>query len=340
MPFTPARAPRGDDLAPLFLGTSAAARRVREEIVRAARTDATILIQGESGVGKELVAREIHLRSPRSRGPFVALNCAAIPDTLLESEIFGHEAGAFTDARIAHRGALERAHGGTLFLDEVGDLSPQAQPKLLRALEAGESMRVGGERSRPLDVRFVSATNHPLRAMARDGRFRLDLYYRLRVIELRVPPLRDRLDDIVVLAEHFARLALTASGRPFEGLTEEAIPLLMSHRWPGNVRELRSVIERAIAIDPSARLTVDESCLDLETDPRITLRGLLAAEWKTARVRFEAAYAAQLIAKHGGDVQKAARAAGLVPRSLYKMLRRLGLRPGPEPPEGGSGEEG
>jgi DNA-binding NtrC family response regulator len=322
----------------LFLGTSAAACRVREEIARAARTDATILIQGESGVGKELVAREIHLRSARSRGPFVALNCAAIPDTLLESEIFGHEAGAFTDARIAHRGALERAHGGTLFLDEVGDLSPQAQPKLLRALEGGESLRVGGERARPLDVRFVSATNHPLKHMAKEGRFRLDLYYRLKVIEVRVPPLRDRLDDIVSLAEHFARLAMTSSGRAFEGLAPESIPLLMSHRWPGNVRELRSVIERAIAIDPSPRLTVDDACLDLDTDPRITLRGLFKKGWKEARVEFEAEYAKQLVDKHGGDVQKAARAAGLVPRSLYKMLRRLGLRPGPEPE--GSGEEG
>ncbi|HJQ97057.1 MAG TPA: sigma-54 dependent transcriptional regulator [Candidatus Polarisedimenticolaceae bacterium] len=340
MPTTEARASRDDAIPPLFLGASAAARRVRDEIARAARTEATILIQGESGVGKELVAREIHLRSRRSRGPFVALNCAAIPDTLLESEIFGHEAGAYTDARLAHRGALEQAHGGTLFLDEVGDLSPQAQPKLLRALEAGESVRVGGERARPLDVRFVSATNHPLRAMAKDGRFRLDLYYRLRVIEVRVPPLRDRLDDIVSLAEHFARLAMTASGRGFDGLTPESIPMLLAHRWPGNVRELRSVIERAIALDPSPRLTVDDSCLDLETDPRITLRGLFSKEWKLARSRFEAAYAAHLIEKHGGDVRKAAQAAGLVPRSLYKMLRRLGLRPGPEPPEGGSGEEG
>jgi len=340
MPSTGTRSDGEPEFPPLFLGTSAAARKVREEIARAARTDATVLILGESGVGKEIVAREIHLRSERRRGPFVALNCAAIPDTLLESEIFGHEAGAFTDARVAHRGALERAHGGTLFLDEVGDLSPSAQPKLLRALEGGESLRVGGERARPLDVRFVSATNHPLRAMARDGRFRLDLFYRLRVIELRVPPLRDRLDDILVLAEHFARHAMSASGRTFRGLAPSSVPLLMTHGWPGNVRELRSVIERAIALDPAPLLEIGDDCLDMETDPRITLRGLFKEEWKTARARFEAAYAAQLIGKHEGDVKKAARAAGLVPRSLYKMLRRLGLRPGPEPPEGGSGEEG
>jgi DNA-binding NtrC family response regulator len=228
---------------------------------------------------------------------------------------------------------LERAHGGTLFLDEVGDLSPQAQPKLLRALEAGESLRVGGERARPLDVRFVSATNHPIRHMTKEGRFRLDLYYRLRVIEVRVPPLRDRLDDIVALAEHFARLAMTASGRSFEGLAPESIPLLMSHRWPGNVRELRSVVERAIAIDPSPRLTVDDACLDLETDPRITLRGLFKKEWKAARIDFEAAYAAQLIGKHGGRRSKGGPGRRPGARSLYKMLRRLGLRPGRSRPK-------
>lgn len=189
----------------LFLGDSEAARRVRHLICSAAATRAPVLITGESGVGKELVAREIHLRSNRARGPFVAINCAAIPDSLLESEIFGHEVGAFTDAKARHRGALERAHGGVMLLDEIGDLSPSAQPKLLRALEAGELLRVGGEKPTPLDVRFLAATNHSLHDLCKQGRFRIDLYYRVSIIRIDVPPLRDRVDDILVLAEHFAR---------------------------------------------------------------------------------------------------------------------------------------
>ena len=322
-----------------FLGVSPTARSVRDQIRAAAATTATVLIVGESGVGKELVAREIHLKSPRRREAFVALNCAAIPDPLLESEIFGHEVGAFTDAKTLHRGALERAHGGTLFLDEIGDLSRSAQPKLLRALEAGETIRVGGERATALDVRFVAATNHPLRAMCREGLFRLDLYYRLCIIEIRVPPLRKRLDDIVVLAEHFARLEMNAAGLAFECIAPCSLPLLLAHPWRGNVRELRAVVARAIATHPSPRLEIRASVLDLETDPRISLRGLFNEDWKSARERFEAAYAAQLLDRHDHDIKKAAQAAGLVPRSLYKMLRRLGLRPGPPCEEGGDEKE-
>jgi DNA-binding NtrC family response regulator len=320
-----------------FLGVSSAAQRVREQIRAAAATRATVLITGESGVGKELVAREVHLRSTRGRGTFVALNCAAIPDNLLESELFGHEAGAFTDANTVHRGALERAHKGTIFLDEIGDLSVPAQPKLLRALEAGEAMRVGGERPTALDVRFIAATNHPLKAMCKEGRFRLDLYYRLCVIEIRVPPLRDRIDDIVLLAEHFARQGMQAAGQEFECIRPCSLPLLMSYPWRGNVRELRSVIERAIAAHPSPRLEIRAQELDLESDPKVSLAGLFKDDWKTARDRFEAAYAAHLLDRNEHDVKKAAHAAGLVPRSLYKMLRRLGLRPGP--PCGGAEEK-
>jgi DNA-binding NtrC family response regulator len=297
-----------------------------------------VLITGESGVGKELVAREIHHASPRSCGPFVALNCAAIPDSLLESEIFGHEAGAFTDAKTLHRGALERAHRGTLFLDEIGDLSPSAQPKLLRALEAGETDRVGGEHPTPIDVRFIAATNHPLRRLCKEGRFRADLYYRLCVIEVHVPPLRDRIDDIPLLAVHFARIESKAAGFEFDCIAPCSLPLLMAHPWPGNVRELRSAVDRAIAAHPAPRLEVRASDLDLESDPRISLRGLFNEDWRTARDRFEAAYAAALLARHDHDVKKAAQAAGLVPRSIYKMLRRLGLRPGP--PCGERGDDG
>jgi len=313
----------------MFLGDSAAAQNVRALICSAAATRAPVLITGESGVGKELVAREIHLRSDRTRGPFVAINCAAIPDSLLESEIFGHEVGAFTDAKTLHRGALERAHGGSMLLDEIGDLSPSAQPKLLRALEAGETLRVGGEKPTPLDVRFMAATNHSLPAMCKEGRFRADLYYRLCIIRIYVPPLRDRIDDILLLAEHFARLELNAVGLEFKCISPCSVPLLLAHPWRGNVRELRSAVERAIAADPAPRLEIRSSALDFESDPRLSLQGLFKDEWKSARDRFEAAYAAHLLDRHDHDIRKAAQAAGLVPRSIYKMLRRLGLRPGP-----------
>ena len=318
---------RFENPAVFFLGVSAGAARIREEIALAARGDTTVLITGESGVGKELVARGIHRLSTRGSRPFVALNCAAIPDTLVESELFGHEPGAFTDARLAHRGALEQASGGCLFLDEVGDLSPAAQPKLLRALESGEVRRVGGECALPFDVRFLAATNHPLRKMCRDGRFRADLYYRLRVIELRVPPLRDRPEDIPILAEHFARCHAERTGRPFRGLGGGSVSRLLAHSWPGNVRELRSVVERAGALAGAAPLEVRPGDLSVDTtDPRLPLAGLLDQDWKTARARFETTYAAQLLDRHRGDVKAAARAAGLVPRSFYKMVRRLGLR--------------
>jgi DNA-binding NtrC family response regulator len=312
----------------LFLGDSEAAQHVRALICSAAATRAPVLISGETGVGKDLVAREIHLRSNRSNGPFVAINCAAIPDSLLESEIFGHEAGAFTDAKHLHRGALERAHDGSMFLDEIGDLSPSAQPKLLRALEAEEFLRVGAEVPTRLSVRFLAASNHSLQAMCKEGRFRIDLYYRLCIIRIHVPPLRDRVADIPLLAQHFARQEMNAAGLEFECIAPCSMPLLLAHPWRGNVRELRSAIERAIAADPAPRLEIRASALDVESEPHISLQGLFKDEWKTARDRFEAAYAAHLLARHDHDVRKAARAAGLVPRSIYKMLRRLGLNPG------------
>jgi transcriptional regulator with PAS, ATPase and Fis domain len=311
----------------VFLGVSAAAERVREQIRAAASTKATVLITGESGVGKELVAREIHLRS--ARGAFVALNCSAIPDSLLESELFGHEAGAFTDAKTLHHGALERASKGTLFLDEIGDLSPSAQPKLLRALESNEIFRLSAEQPTALDVRFIAATNHPLRAMCKEGRFRRDLYYRLAVIEICVPPLRHRIDDIAPLADHFARLEMKAAGLDFERIAERSLPILLAHPWRGNVRELRATIERAIAKHPSRKLEIFPDDIDLESDPNISLQNLLMDDWKTARDKFEAVFAAQLLSRNDHDVKKAAQAAGLVPRSLWKMLRRIRLRPGP-----------
>jgi len=314
-----------------FLGESNATLNVRRLIARAAKVDSTVLITGESGVGKEPVAREIHARSTRHNRPFVPLNCAAIPETLIEAELFGHEPGAFTDGRELHRGAFELADTGTLFLDEVGDLSLSAQPKLLRVLESREVVRVGGERSRPVDIRIVAATNHNLKTMCREGHFRPDLYFRLRVIGIQVPPLRERLDDVPVLTQHFVNALAPKIGRRPLQVDPSSIEYLKSYHWPGNARELKAVVERALAMSSSDVL--DASCFDLDpvSIPGFQLGKLMDRDWKSAREGFEAAYAKQLLRRHGGNVQKAARSAGLASGSLYKMLRRLGLRPGDEP---------
>ena len=315
-----------------FQGKSEAAFNVRKRITRAARVDSTVLITGESGVGKELVAREICDLSRRRNNPFVPINCAAISEQLIESELFGHKAGAFTDARDARRGAFEMADTGTLFLDEVGDLSLVAQPKLLRAIETNEFVRVGGEKMRKVDLRIIAATNHDLRAMCRDGRFREDLYFRLCVLEIHVPPLRERIEDIPELAEYFAHRIAKSSRRPYSEISGQAIEQLQNYNWPGNVRELRALIERALAM--SSGMILDESCFSLDplSGPGFNLRRLLRQGWRDARQEFETAYARDLLRRHDGNVQKAAHAAGLAPRSLYKMLQRLGLRRGSDDP--------
>jgi DNA-binding NtrC family response regulator len=316
------------EITSLFLGASAAAQRVRKLIRRAARVDSTVLITGESGVGKELVAREIHLRSARASQPFLPLNCAAIPDTLVEAEIFGHEAGAFTGARARHRGAFELSHGGTLFLDEIGDLSSSAQPKLLRVLETGELVRVGGERPQQVDLRVIAATNHQLKQMVRDDLFRADLYYRLCVFEVRVPPLKERLSDIPMLAEHFAGTLAKKTGREHTRISSRALEILSEQPWPGNVRQLKHVVESAMAMNSG--FVLDSDCFELQSLPgTASLGGLLERDWRAAREGFEAAYVKRLLARYGGNVAKAAQAAGLARRSFYKILKRLGLQPGP-----------
>jgi DNA-binding NtrC family response regulator len=311
-----------------FVGDSDAAARVRSTIERVARVDATVLILGESGVGKGLAAREIHARSDRSGGPFVPVNCAAIPDTLIESELFGYEAGAFTDARGARRGAFEMADGGTLFLDEVGDLSLIAQPKILRAMETRVIQRVGGEAETPVDIRILAATNQDLQRKVRDGSFREELYYRLRILEVRVPPLRERLEDVPILAARFTEQIAQTSGRPFAGISETAMRALRGYTWPGNVRELRSTLERAMAMTSGGVLGPDDISLEGPTSDRFTGRDeLLDQEFFAAREQFERTYVVRLLARHGGSVSRAARAAGLATRSLYKILHRLGLMP-------------
>jgi DNA-binding NtrC family response regulator len=244
-------APEPDDEgdgAPTLIGDGAAMAEVFDTVARVAASDSTVLLTGESGTGKEVVARALHWASGRRAGPFVAVNCAAIPEHLLESELFGHEKGAFTGAVARRVGRFERAHGGTLFLDEIGDMSLVLQAKVLRALEERTVERVGGERSLPVDVRVVAATNRDLAAAIADGSFREDLYFRLAVVELALPPLRERGADVRRLALHFAGHFALRHGRPVHAITEKALARLESAPWPGNVRELRNVLDRAVLL--------------------------------------------------------------------------------------------
>ena len=236
---------RGDDS---IVGSSAGMMQVFKSIARAADSDATVLVLGESGTGKEMVARVLHARSRRSRGPFVAINCAAIPENLLESELFGHEKGAFTGAIGRRIGRFERANVGTLFLDEIGDMSLALQSKILRAIQEREVERVGGGSPVPIDVRIVAATNRDLGAAVRDGRFREDLFYRLAVVTLQLPALRERGTDLEQLALHFVAGYAREHGRPVRAVAEEVFGALHSHPWPGNVRQLRNAMERAVVM--------------------------------------------------------------------------------------------
>lgn len=246
----------------LLVGESQPLRKVKDVIARAAPTNATILVRGESGVGKELVAQLVHEMSPRKDGPFLCVNCAALSPTLLESELFGHEKGAFTGAIERKIGRFEAAHGGTLMLDEVGEMTPEIQTKFLRVLETRTIERIGSHKPIPVDVRIVSATNRDLEEAVQDGLFRSDLYFRLKVIQLQVPPLRDRSDDIPVLARHFLKRFSREIGRRLEGFTKEALEAMTAYAWPGNVRELKNVIERAVVLCGGAWITVDDLALD------------------------------------------------------------------------------
>jgi DNA-binding NtrC family response regulator len=233
---------------PVLVGTGPEMAEIFHLLARVASSPATVLVTGESGTGKELIAQAIHWASDRVDGPFVAVNCAAIPEPLLESELFGHERGAFTGAVARRRGRFERANGGTLFLDEIGDMSLVLQAKILRILEERVLERVGGEETMPLDVRIVAATHQDLEQGIAAGDFREDLYYRLAVVELHVPPLRERGDDIRELALYYVAHFADRYGRPMEGITEEAIQRLQAYHWPGNVRELRNVLDRAVLL--------------------------------------------------------------------------------------------
>ncbi|HSJ13551.1 MAG TPA: sigma-54 dependent transcriptional regulator [Longimicrobiales bacterium] len=315
-----------------LIGSAPSMREVYRLIARVGPADVTVLITGESGTGKELVARALHQESARRHGPFVAINCAALPAELVESQLFGHVRGAFTGAERDHAGVFEAAAGGTLFLDEVGELAEAAQAKLLRVLEERHVTRVGATATTPIDVRLVTATNRALGPEAGEARLRSDLRYRLAVVQLVLPPLRERREDIVPLALHFISHFAERHGLPARPLGESARRALLAHDWPGNVRELRNVVERAVVLaDGEAIEVADLPAPLLGAGAPLRPADAVLAELSFAEARdralagFERSFLAAALERHGGNVSATARALGLHRQSLQKMLRRLGL---------------
>ncbi len=305
------------------IGTSAAFQRMMVLIEQVASSSATVLIQGESGTGKELAARAIHERSPRRTRPFVAVNCAALPETLLESELFGYERGAFTGATGRKEGRFELADGGTLFLDEVADLSPVTQPKILRVLQEGEFERVGGTKTIRVDVRIVSATNQDLGRLVREKRFREDLYYRLNVITVPVPPLRQRQEDIPMLAHHFLRVYAAKNNRRLEGFSEDALRRLEAYAWPGNVRELENAVERAVVLARESVIEVaDLPGSVVGTAPRV--EGLVSIPVGTPLAEVEQRLLEETLRHTKGNKTLAAKLLGIDPKTVFRKLKQGG----------------
>ncbi len=311
----------------LLLGDSQALREVKRLVERVAPTPATVLILGESGTGKELVARSVHLKSPRSELPFIKINCAAIPENLLESELFGHEKGAFTGAATRKPGRFELADGGTLFLDEIGEMPLSAQPKLLRALQEGCFYRVGGTRTVNVDVRLIAASNRDLKHAVEEGHFREDLFYRLHVVPIHIAPLRDRRQDIAVLAQRFVEHSVRRLERPIEGISPEALDALAAHAWPGNIRELENVIERAVLLSDGPRLNVRDLPADLLSSrpagPSARVPAPLRERVRSETRRIEREAILEALDATGGNVTRAARRLGLSRRGLQLKMKEL-----------------
>ncbi len=302
-----------------IVGTSAVMRRTLDLVGQIAPSTATVLIQGESGTGKELIAHAIHQGSPRRERAFIRVNCAALPETLLESELFGYERGAFTGAVARKEGRFELADGGTLFMDEIGDLSPATQAKLLRVLQEGEFERLGGTRTLRADVRLVAATNSDLPALVRERRFREDLYYRLNVITIRVPPLRERVEDIPLLAHHFLRRYAEKNAKTISGFTDEALDLLQAHAWPGNVRELENVIERAVVLTHKSLISpadLPETLVPSEQASR-----QLVISIGTPLEEVEDRLIEETLRHTKGDKTLAARLLGIATRTIYRRMK-------------------
>ncbi|HEX6940462.1 MAG TPA: sigma-54 dependent transcriptional regulator [Longimicrobiales bacterium] len=329
---TPEPQPEPDVLSAI-VGESLVLASLKEQIRRVARSPvSTVLIRGESGTGKELFARAIHELSARAGRRLVSVNCAALTETLLLNELFGHERGAYTDARETKQGLFETAHGGTLFLDEIGEMTPRSQAALLRAVEQRTITRVGGTREIPVDVRVVAATNRPLQHRVAEGQFRADLYYRLSVIEILIPPLRERGDDVLRLADHFSAAMAARYGGPPRPLAPETAALFRRYPWPGNVRELRNVIERAYVIGAGPVITPD----DVPEEIRLG-RGPVDA-WplacpgtpfrdakRRAIARFEESYLREALRRAGGNITRAAEDAGMLRQAFQRLLKHHGI---------------
>jgi two-component system, NtrC family, nitrogen regulation response regulator GlnG len=322
-----------------LIGRSPAMVEVFKEIGRVARTEMTVTLMGESGTGKELVARAVHANSPRARGPFITVNMAAIPRDLMESELYGHERGAFTGAAERRPGKFELASGGTLFLDEIGEMPVELQAKLLRVLQEREIDRVGGSRPLPVDVRIVAATNADLGRSVEEGRFRRDLFYRLAVVPIRLPPLRERDHDVILLARHFAaKYGEQLRGRPLT-LARDAEPLLLAHSWPGNVRELQNVIQRVLLSLPGSRITARDLAplLPAGAAREKGLTGFVdgfldgpepdGGRYQAALAAVEAPLISSAMARTHGNQLKAAELLGMNRNTLRERMRALGLKP-------------
>jgi two-component system response regulator HydG len=331
-----------------LIGVSPAFRAMMTLVDQVANSSATVLIHGESGTGKELVARAIHDRSPRRAGPFVAVNCAALPETLLESELFGYEKGAFTGAGVRKEGRFELADGGTLFLDEVADLSPVTQPKILRVLQEGEFERLGGTRTIKVDVRIVTASNQDLAALVKEKRFREDLFYRLNVIAVTAPPLREKREDVAVLAQHFLRVYAAKNNRVLVGFSDDALRCLEAYAWPGNVRELENVVERAVVLARATTVEVGD-LPDKITENAIVLErpapgegaagdgggeGMLRLRVGTPLAEVEQRMLEETLRMTRGNKTLTAKLLGIDPKTVFRKLKAA------EDEEAASGEPG
>ncbi len=309
-----------------LIGDSVAMQELYGQLARLADTDSSVLISGESGTGKELVARCIHRRSRRSDGPFVAINCAALPETLLESELFGHAKGAFTDARSERKGLFLQAAGGTLLLDEVGELPMTMQAKLLRALEERRVRPVGSDREVDFDVRVLSATNRDLESAVEEKRFRADLFYRINVIQLELPPLRARGTDVLLLSQHFLQKFAAQSDKAVKGIAEPAAERLLSYNWPGNIRELRNVIERAVALTQFEKITVADLPQKIREHQgsQFVISGQDPLDFVPLD-DVQRQYILHVMEATGGNRTQAARILGLDRKTLYRKLKQYGM---------------
>jgi DNA-binding NtrC family response regulator len=332
---------RLDALDSEIISASQEMETVKKMILKVARSTSTVLIRGESGTGKEMIARAIHTQSPRATEMFQAVNCAAINENLLESELFGHEKGSFTGAHAEKKGLFEVADRGTLFLDEIGELDISMQAKLLRALQEREIRRVGGTRAIKIDVRVVCATNRDLRAMVADGRFRDDLYYRINVLSIDVPPLRERRDDIPVLLDFFLRKHTRNTSRLIRGFTPEARACMLDYAWPGNVRQLESAIERAILLAESDLIAVEDLPLEVKQEARPQVEGAFKLPSEGISFEdFERNLIMQAMERTDYNITKAAKLLGLTFRTLQYRLEKFGIKRPDRKHAGDDGGEG